>query len=174
MENLEESSRRPLVLYALPLLGLLLLLLAAPLVRGTGTLYLRDVLNTHFPMKQTQAEAMRDGYFPLIDPYRAGGQPLAGNPNAVPFYPDNLLYLVGDTFWALNAHFWIHLFLAPLAFYWMARAWGLRREAAWAAAACWTLSGFYLSHLSFYNLIAGVTLAPARSEEHTSELQSPC
>ena len=161
MEKLEESSRRPLVLYALPLLGLLLLLLAVPLVRGTGTLYLRDVLNTHFPMKQAQAEAMREGYFPLIDPYRAGGQPLAGNPNAVPFYPDNLLYLAGSTLWALNAHFWIHLFLAPLAFCWLARAWGLRREAAWAAAACWTLSGFYLSHLSFYNLIAGVTLAPA-------------
>ncbi len=161
MENQEDSSRRTLALYALPLLGLLLLLLAAPLVRGTGTLYLRDVLNTHFPMKQTQAAAMRDGYFPLIDPYRAGGQPLAGNPNAVPFYPDNLLYLVGNTFWALNAHFWIHLFLAPLAFFWMSRAWGLRREAAWAAAACWTLSGFYLSHMSFYNLIAGVTLAPA-------------
>ena len=161
MENLQESSRRTLALYALPLLGLLLLLLAAPLVRGTGTLYLRDVLNTHFPMKQAQAEALRNGYFPLIDPYRAGGQPLAGNPNAVPFYPTNLLYLVGDTFWALNAHFWIHLLLAPFAFFWMARAWGLRREAAWAGAACWTLSGFYLSHLSFYNLIAGVTLAPA-------------
>ena len=161
MENHEESPRRTLVFYALPLLALLLLLLAAPLVRGTGTLYLRDVLNTHFPMKQTQAQAMRAGYFPLIDPFRAGGQPLAGNPNAVPFYPDNVLYLTGSTFWALNAHFWLHLFLAPLAFFWMARAWGLRREAAWAAAACWTLSGFYLSHLSFYNLIAGVTLAPA-------------
>ena len=156
-----ENSRRTLAFYALPLLGLLLLLLAAPLVRGTGTLYLRDVLNTHFPMKQAQAQAMRSGYFPLIDPFRAGGQPLSGNPNAVPFYPDNVLYLVGNTFWALNAHFWLHLFLAPLAFYWMARAWGLRREAAWAGAACWTLSGFYLSHLSFYNLIAGVTLAPA-------------
>ena len=161
MENPEDSSRRTLALYALPLLALLFLLVAAPLVRGTGTLYLRDVLNTHFPMKQTQAAALRAGWFPLIDPFRAGGQPLAGNPNAVPFYPDNLLYLVGSTFWALNAHFWIHLFLAPLAFYWMARAWGLRREAAWAGAACWTLSGFYLSHLSFYNLIAGVTLAPA-------------
>lgn len=161
MDNRDESSRRTLVLYALPLLALLLLLVAAPLVRGTGTLYLRDVLNTHFPMKHAQAAAMRAGWFPLIDPWRAGGQPLAGNPNAVPFYPDNLLYLVGSTFWAFNAHFWMHLLLAPLAFHWMARAWGLRREAAWAGAACWTLSGFYLSHLSFYNLIAGVTLAPA-------------
>ncbi|MFP5286823.1 MAG: hypothetical protein ACLGI9_13870, partial [Thermoanaerobaculia bacterium] len=115
MENPEDSSRRALVLYALPLLALLLLLVAAPLVRGTGTLYLRDVLNTHFPMKHAQAAAMRAGWFPLIDPWRAGGQPLAGNPNAVPFYPDNLLYLVGSTFWAFNAHFWIHLLLAPLA-----------------------------------------------------------
>ncbi|HWM92999.1 MAG TPA: hypothetical protein VN493_19705 [Thermoanaerobaculia bacterium] len=155
-----EPRSRFLLLYVLPLLGLLLLAVA-PLVRGTETLYLRDVLNTHFPMKHTQAEALRSGYFPLIDPYRAGGQPLAGNPNAVPFYPDNLLYLKGSTFWALNAHFWLHLLLAPLAFFWMAQAFGLRREAAWAAAACWTLSGFYLSHLSFYNLIAGVTLAPA-------------
>jgi len=156
----EIPRRRAFLLYAVPLI-LLLLLAAAPLIRGTETLYLRDVLNTHFPMKMAQAEAMRDGYFPILDPYRAGGQPLAGNPNAVPFYPDNLLYLVSSTFWALNAHFWLHLLLAPFAFAWMARAWGLRRESAWAAAVCWTLSGFYLSHLSFYNLIAGVTLAPA-------------
>jgi hypothetical protein len=161
-ENVRGRGRRALVhaAYTGPLVFLLLLAMA-PLIRGTETLYLRDVLNTHFPMKTAQAVAMRSGYFPILDPYRAGGQPLAGNPNAVPFYPDNLLYLKARVFRALNAHFWLHLLLAPFAFAWMARAWGLRRESAWAAAACWTVSGFYLSHLSFYNLIAGVTLAPA-------------
>jgi hypothetical protein len=154
------SARKTALLYAGPLL-LLLLLTVLPLVRGTETLILRDVLNSHLPMKWSQAEALRRGYFPLIDPYRAGGQPLAGNLNAAPFYPDNLLFLVGSTFWAFNAHFWLHLLLAPFAFYWLARSWGLRPEPAWAAAACWTASGFYLSHLNFYNLIAGVTLAPA-------------
>ncbi len=160
---LEAAEPRPwktAFLLAGPLL-LLLLLIMLPLIRGTETLILRDVLNSHFPMKWSQAVAMRQGYFPLIDPYRAGGQPLAGNLNAAPFYPDNLLFLAGKIFWAFNAHFWIHLFLAPFAFFWMARAWGLRREAAWAAAACWTLSGFFLSHLNFYNLIAGASLAPA-------------
>jgi hypothetical protein len=160
---LETAELRPwktALLLAGPLL-LLLLLAMLPLIRGTETLILRDVLNSHFPMKWSQAVAMRHGYFPLIDPYRAGGQPLAGNLNAAPFYPDNLLFLVGKIFWAFNAHFWIHLFLAPFAFFWLARAWGLRREAAWAAAVCWTLSGFFLSHLNFYNLIAGASLAPA-------------
>jgi hypothetical protein len=147
-------------LYAVPLL-LLLAWVALPLARGTETLYLRDVLNTHFPMKQAQAEAMREGYFPLLDPYRAGGQPLAGNLNAVPFYPTNLLYFMGSAFWALNAHFWIHLLLAPLAFFWMARSWGLARAPAWAGSVCYTVSGFFLSHMSFYNLIAAAALAPA-------------
>lgn len=163
LENTPQKSPRAWrthLLYAGPLL-LLLVVAVLPLLRGTETLILRDVLNSHFPMKWSQAEAMRDGTFPLIDPYRAGGQPLAGNLNASPFYPDNLLYLVGSTFWAFNARFWLHLLLAPLAFFWMARSWGLGREASWASAACWTVSGFYLSHLNFYNLIPGVTLAPA-------------
>jgi len=160
MTSPEIPRRSFAALYAAPLL-LLLAWVALPLARGTETLYLRDVLNTHFPMKAAQAEAMRHGYFPLLDPYRAGGQPLAGNPNAVPFYPTNLLYLVGSAFWAMNAHFWIHLLLAPLAFYWLARSWGLARAPAWAGSACYTVSGFFLSHMSFYNLIAAAALAPA-------------
>lgn len=135
--------------------------IALPLARGGETLMMRDVLNAHLAMKMSQTIAMRQGYFPILDPYRGGGQPLAGNPNAVPFYPTNVLFLWASPFWALNAHFWIHLLLAPFAFHWMARRFGLTREAAWAAAVCWAVSGFYLSHLSFYNLIAGATLAPA-------------
>jgi hypothetical protein len=156
----ERSRRRFAALYVLPLM-LLLAWLALPLARGTETLYMRDVLNAHLAMKWSEARALHQGYFPLLDPYRGGGQPLAGNPNAVPFYPTNAFLLWASPIWALNAHFWLHLLLAPLAFFWMARRWGLAREAAWAAAVCYTGSGFYLSHLSFYNLIAGATLAPA-------------
>jgi hypothetical protein len=158
--SVERGRWRTALLYAGPLL-LLLVVAMLPLMRGLETLVLRDVLNSHFPMKWSQAVAMRHGSFPLLDPYRAGGQPLAGNLNAAPFYPDNLLVFVGSIFWAFNAHFWLHLLLAPFAFYWLARAWGLERQASWAAAVCWTVSGYVLSHLNFYNLIAGVSLAPA-------------
>ena len=132
-----------------------------PLIRGAGTLYTRDVLTSHYPLKVSQAEALRRGEMPLIDPYRAGGQPLLGNPNALPLYPDNLLYLVASPLWALNAHFWLHLLLAPAAFYWLGRAWGLGRPAAWAGGVCYAASGFLLSLLNLYNLIAGAALAPA-------------
>ena len=149
-----------LLLYVAPVL-LLLATRVLPLAVGTRTLYQRDVFGTHLEMKAAQADSMRGGYLPLIDPYRAGGQPAFGNPDSVPLYPDNLLYLVAPTLWALNAHFWVHLLCAPFAMYWLGRAWGLRREAAWAAGTCYGMSGYVLSHLMLYNQVAGVVLAPA-------------
>lgn len=153
------SGRVPRLQAALLLATLLWAFL--PLVRGTETLFVRDVFNAHLEMKWAQTEAMRAGELPLVDMYRAGGQPLLGNLNAVPLYPDNLLYLVAPFFWSFNAHFWLHVLLAPFTMAWLGRAWGLSPRAAWAAGACYGLSGFFLSNLAFYNLIAGATLAPA-------------
>lgn len=133
----------------------------APLMLGQGTLYHRDVLSSHWPMKAAQASLMQDGELPLIDPYRSAGQPLVGNLNAVPLYPDNLLYLSASPLWALNAHFWIHLLLAPWAVFWLSRCWGLGRRAAWAAGLCYATSGFFFSLFNLYNLIAGAALVPA-------------
>jgi len=142
--------------------ALLLIAIAAfPLVSGRRTLYIRDVFGTHLEMKWVQAQAMRQGRLPEIDPYRAGGQPLLGNLNAAPLYPDNLLFLVSSFFWAYNAHFWIHWLLAVLTMAWLGRAWGLSKEGAWGAGAIYASSGFLLSNLNFYNLIAGAALTPA-------------
>lgn len=154
-----RRRRRAFALYGLPTL-LLFALVALPLASGRATLVLRDVLQVHLAFKAPQAEAFRQGYLPVIDPYRGGGQPVTGNPNALPFYPDNLLFLWASPLWAVNAHFWLHLLLAPLAAYAMGRAWGLPPPAAWATGACYAMSGFILSHLSFYNLIAGAAWTP--------------
>lgn len=151
---------RDLLLFGLPGVGLLGLLVL-PLIAGSGTLILRDVLQVHLMLKVPLVRALQAGYFPLIDPFRGGGQALAGNPNALPFYPDNLLFLVAPLLWAFNAHFWIHLLLAPVAAYWMARAFGLSRPASWAAGVCYGASGYMLSQLNLYNLVAGAALAPA-------------
>jgi hypothetical protein len=163
--------RRTLPLFVLPAI-LAIAVAIAPLVTGRDTIYLRDVLNTHLEMKVAQAEAMREGRVPLVDPYRAGGQPLAGNPNAVPFYPDNLLYLFGSVLWALNAHFWLHWLLAPFAMYWLAREWELEPEAAWAAGVVYATSGYFVSQLTFLNLVAVTALAPALVASALAALRS--
>ncbi|MEZ5333288.1 MAG: hypothetical protein R2991_14885 [Thermoanaerobaculia bacterium] len=154
------GRRRFVLLFVVPAV---VLLLAAvwPLVAGGRTLYVRDFLNVHFEMKWTQQQAMERGTIPAVDLQRAGGQPHRANPNTVSFYPDNLLFLFASTFWAMNAHFWLHLFVALAAAWWMGRAFDLEAPAAWACAVVYAGSGLLLSTSNLYNLVAEVALAPA-------------
>ncbi|MCP4202104.1 MAG: hypothetical protein GY769_09230 [bacterium] len=153
------SPRRFALLYVLPTF-LLLLLAVWPVVAGLETFFFRDVFNTHLEMKWWQAEAMKDGFMPLVDPYRSGGQPHTGNPNTVALYPSNLLYLFTPLLWAFNAHFWLHLLLAPVGAFWLGRRLGLGRGGAWAAGVFFGASGYLLSNLNLYNLVAGAVLIP--------------
>ena len=155
-----RERRRFLLLFVLPAVALLLCAVG-PLILGGRTLYVRDFLNVHFEMKWTQQQAMEEGSIPAVDLPRGGGQPHRANPNTVAFYPDNLLFLVASTFWALNAHFWLHLFVALVAAWWMGRAFGLDPPAAWACGVVYAASGFFLSTSNLYNLVAPLALAPA-------------
>lgn len=148
-----------LLFVAPPLLAIGLVVL--PLLLGDRTLFLRDVFSAHLPAKVAQAEALRQGELPLVDLHRSGGQPLLGNPNGLPLYPDNLLLLAADPLWVVNAHFWLHWLLAPFAFAWLGRALGLSRTGAWAGGVLYATGGFFLSLLNLYNLIAVATLVPA-------------
>ena len=55
------------------------------------------------------AAAFRAGEIPWWNFADGGGQPLAGNPNTLTFYPDNILYLVLPAHVAFNLHFLLHL-----------------------------------------------------------------
>ncbi|HVR30010.1 MAG TPA: hypothetical protein VMS86_10805, partial [Thermoanaerobaculia bacterium] len=154
------KARTSLALFALAPASILIAALW-PVMAGRETWYLRDLFNYHLMVKTVQADAMRSGFLPLIDPFRAGGQSLVGNLNNVALYPDNLLFLVAPVVWAMNAHLWLHLLLAPIAVYWLGRAWGMTREASWAGGFCYGLSGYFLSQMNLYNLTAGTALAPA-------------
>jgi hypothetical protein len=133
----------------------------APLAIGHRTLVLRDVLNSHLALRASYGVALRSGELPEIDPLRAGGQPLLGNPNTVALYPDDLLLLAGSTLWQLNFHFVLHWWLALAAAYWLGRAWGLGREGAAGAATVYALSGFFFSQLNLFNAVAAAAWAPA-------------
>ncbi|HVS16588.1 MAG TPA: hypothetical protein VMV46_21945 [Thermoanaerobaculia bacterium] len=131
-----------------------------PVISGEETFFYRDISHFHLQAKWSQVQAWSDGRLPFIDLPR-GGDTSLGNPNTVPLYPTNLLYAIAGFTWAFNAHFWLHLMLAPWAVYWLARTWGLRRPGAYCAGVAYALSGYYLSQFGFYNLVAGTALAPA-------------
>jgi hypothetical protein len=135
-----------------PLLIVLLLAAACSLLACFGFFFFRDNLSTHYPVKLLSAHLLRAGEVPYWNFHDGGGQPLAGNPNTLTFYPDNFLYALLPAHVAFNLHFLLHLVAAWFAM----RALSRSPWAAWM----YVLSGVAVSALSFYNLITAVALVP--------------
>src|SRR6267378_7217928 len=77
--------------------------------------FFRYNFSTHYPIKVISAAIFRAGELPYWNFSDGGGQPLAGNPNTLTFYPDNVLYLFLPPHVAFNLHFILHLAVAWFA-----------------------------------------------------------
>src|SRR5205809_7258258 len=123
-------------------------LLVAIAISTFGFFFYRDNFATHYPIKVISQQLWRAGEVPYWNPFDGGGQPLAGNPNTLTFYPDNFLYLILPAHVAFNLHFLIHLILGWLAM----RALTRSTFGAWMLV----LSGMAISAMSFYSLITAM------------------
>ena len=114
--------------------------------------FYRDNFSTHYPIKVLSAASFRSLEIPYWNFADGGGQPLAGNPNTLTFYPDNVLYLVFPAHVAFNLHFWIHLLVA----------FGAMRSVTRSSfgGLFWAMSGVAVSATAFYNLTVAVAMVP--------------
>lgn len=117
-----------------------------------GLFFFRDNFSTHYPVKTISAKVFRGGEIPYWNFHDGGGQPLAGNPNTLTFYPDNFLYLLLPAHVAFNLHFLLHLVAAWFAM----RAVSRSPWSAWL----YVLSGVAVSSTAFYNLIVAIAVIP--------------
>lgn len=137
------------------------LLAAVLLLAATQFLfYFRDNFSTHYPVKAVSHDAFRSGHIPLWNFHAGGGQPLAGNPNTLTFYPDNVLYLVLPAAVAFNLHFLLHLAAAFFLMRALLEIRGIARANATVAASIYVLSGVAVTATAFYNLVTAVALIP--------------
>jgi hypothetical protein len=152
--GLERTApeKERVLLWALILL--LWLGLSLPLASGHRTLYQRDVFTSHLPFKSFGAEELKQGRIPAVNPRWGLGQPYRGNPNALAFYPGNLLYLVLPFWSAFNLHYMLHWLLAFLAMRALARELGQGALSAFLAGLTYAGSGWVLTALTFYNILA--------------------
>jgi hypothetical protein len=148
--------------FRMPKRALLVVLgvVASAAISWYGLFYFRDNFSTHYPLKAVSAAAYRHAEIPFWNSLAGGGQPLAGNPNAMTFYPDNLLYLFLPVPVAFNLHFLLHLVLAFVAMRALCRETGSHDPAASLAGLLYATSGLAISSTAFYNLIAAVALVP--------------
>ena len=135
-------------------------LVVAGAVAYSGFFFFRDNFSTHYPLKVISAQVFRSGAIPYWNFHDGGGQPLAGNPNALTFYPDNVLYLFLPAHVAFNLHFLIHLGGAFVAMWALLVARGCSAGASCFGSALYAVSGMAISATAFYNLIPYIALIP--------------
>lgn len=117
--------------------------------------YFRDFATTFYPLRLLQARELQAGRLPAWNPYVFEGTFLAPE-----LYPPDLLHalLPGPVLvsWLLT----LHLPLAALSAYWLARELGASRAGGFVAGALFALSGFTLSSLNLYVFLQALALAP--------------
>lgn len=143
-------------------IGLLLLLILSvvALVSFRYLFFYRDNFATHLPVKDLTAKILAAGELPLWNPQVGGGQPLAGNPNTLTFYPDTLLYLLLPSHVAFNLHFILHVLFGAWAMFILLRVRGISVRSAWTGTALYISSGVVVSSFAFYNLVTAIALVP--------------
>ena len=147
-----ERERRHARLLLLALVAAWLAL-SVPIVFGERTLYERDIFNIHLHQKAFGTEQLASGRVPYFRPDSALGQAYRSNPNTLPLYPGNLLFLVLPFWTAFNLHFALHWLLALFGMLWLGRALGHTALGSLFAAITYALSGLVVSSLTFYNLL---------------------
>ncbi len=123
-----------------------------------------DLVSFLFPTYRFAAASLRDGAWPLWNPYIYAGAPHVGDIQAGFLYPPVLLlFLLRPEFpyaalqWLSIGHIW---FAGAGMYLFLARGQGVRRVAALAAALAFMFSDVFLTHFGNLNLNAAASWLP--------------
>src|SRR5690349_22357113 len=117
-----------------------LALLFADVLLGTGTFYIRDLVFGAHPSKSMFRAAVTAGELPQWNRWIGGGQPFAANPAHQVFYPPAWLVLLPDLTYGFNLFLLLHLFIGALGMYALLRSMDAGPAASAAAAISFALS----------------------------------
>jgi hypothetical protein len=117
--------------------------------------FFRDFTVTFLPLRLFAAREMRQGRFPIWNPYL-----FEGSFQLPSLYPVDLLHALWPSPVFVSWLLTLHLPLAALGAYWLARELGTSRVGAFLAGAVYALSGFGLSCLNLYVFLQALALAP--------------
>ncbi len=114
-----------------------------------------DVFTYFYPYRAFLTESLRNGEFPLWNPYLFLGAPFFADSQAGALYPLNLLLIGLPVPYQVSAAIVIHLVLGGLFAYLFARrSLHLDRPAAFTASAVFALGGFLLAQAEHVNQLS--------------------
>ena len=147
----EPRAGRWLPLLLVPVSLLPDLARAAP----TASYFFRDFTVTFLPLRLFAARELRAGRLAAWNPYL-----FEGTFQVPALYPPDLLHALWPSAAWVSWLLTLHLPLAALAAYWLARELGAARAGAFVAGASFALGGFAQSCLNLYVFLQALALAP--------------
>jgi len=152
------------------------LVLYAPFLLGGKVLYWGVYQLQFYPWRQLAVESIRAGQWPLWNPYLGAGTPLAANLQTAAFYPPNVFFLLMPVERAFGWELALHLALAGLGAYYLARTLGLSRFGALVAGLTYGGGGYLVARWVFPSMVCAAAWLPlmlALTDRLISNLQCP-
>jgi hypothetical protein len=123
-------------------------------------LWFRDIFDYTYPCARFIQQMCRHGQLPYWNPYLNCGQPLLENPNLLFFYPYTLFIVLLPIKFAYPIFYVIHVALAGIGTFFLARRWGQSHQGAFFAGFIFAFSGPLLSLGNLYNHAACAAWIP--------------
>lgn len=121
------------------------------------TFYFEDIVTFCYPLRYMLADWLKEGEFPLWNPYIFSGMPYVGDIQAALFYPLNIFYYVLPTDRATAYYVVIHFLLAGLNMYAYLRVIQLDTVSALFGAITFSYSTFIFGEIR-HLIILGVSV----------------
>jgi hypothetical protein len=134
--------------------------LFANVLFGGETFYYHDYGGFGYPLAKFHRERFWLGELPLWNPLNSCGIPFLAQWNTLTLYPLSLIYLLLPLPWSLSFFCLVHLFIAGMGMYFLARHWTESPFAASVAGTGFALNGLTLHCLIWPNNIAGLAWMP--------------
>ena len=136
--------------------GLVCVLLWAPLWTGEQTIFILDAASYFYPMKSALARMVAAGEWPWWNPWLRNGLPFYANPQVGLFYPPTALFYVLRTSLAFNWVVILHFLVLATGFYAWLRRIGRSHVAAALGGLAIAWGGFAVSMTIYLNNLQAI------------------
>jgi hypothetical protein len=147
------------------ILGVAIILLIAacffyPMLFDGKVIFYRDYNLITYPFRYFLGQTFSQGAIPYWVPHANGGLPYMAALHPGVFYPPSILFLMGDTTYALNLFYVLHFMILGVSLYLLARCWKLSFVAALCCAVTGMLSGFMVASTLLSNFFMSAVWLP--------------
>ena len=142
------------------LLFLVVLSLFIPSIVNNSSFYWRDIFIAYYPLTDFIVNSIKDGVFPLWNPYLYTGMPQFASLEPSILYPANLIFFFTDYSTGLLLILILHYFIAAYGTFLFCRHIGLSNFSSCIGGISFGLSGYMISMYNVYPILFVISWLP--------------